>query len=512
MATETSEDAAEDSDAPEPYDAFESHVEQLTYLRDAGGVLGWDQQVTMPEGGTPARSKQSAALSSVTHDLLTDDDVSAWLAELEDADLDAGRRAVVREVGREHERAANVPEELVSEISETASNALPVWEEARAEDDFESFAPTLEKMVELKREYAAAIDPDRDPYAVLFEEYEPYLGLDTAERVLERLREELVGLIDDIEASDADLAAPFGDEYAPDDQEAMVREALDRLGYDWDRGRLDTAAHPFSTGTQFDARVTTRFDPADPMGALGSTIHEFGHATYTLGLPDDHYGTPLGQSRDLSVHESQSRLWENHVGRTRAFADFFAPTVNDHLGTDVTPRELYEAANQIYPDNLIRVEADELTYHMHIILRFEIERDLIAGDLDVRDVPAVWNDKMEEYLGVRPETDSEGCLQDIHWTHGSLGYFPTYSLGSVLAAQLDAAMRDDLASEGENVDALVRAGEFDPLHDWLTEHVHRHGCRYETDDLIREATGEPFTADHFLEYAREKFGDLYDLQ
>jgi len=511
MATETSEDAAEDSDAPEPYDAFESHVEQLTYLRDAGGVLGWDQQVTMPEGGTPARSKQSAALSSVTHDLLTDDDVSAWLAELEDADLDAGRRAVVREVGREHERAANVPEELVSEISETASNALPVWEEARAEDDFESFAPTLEKMVELKREYAAAIDPDRDPYAVLFEEYEPYLGLDTAERVLERLREELVGLIDDIEASDADLAAPFGDEYAPDDQEAMVREALDRLGYDWDRGRLDTAAHPFSTGTQFDARVTTRFDPADPMGALGSTIHEFGHATYTLGLPDDHYGTPLGQSRDLSVHESQSRLWENHVGRTRAFADFFAPTVNDHLGTDVTPRELYEAANQIYPDNLIRVEADELTYHMHIILRFEIERDLIAGDLDVRDVPAVWNDKMAEYLGVRPETDSEGCLQDIHWTHGSLGYFPTYSLGSVLAAQLDAAMRDDLANEGENVDALVRAGEFDPLHDWLTEHVHRHGCRYETDDLIREATGEPFTADHFLEYAREKFGDLYGL-
>ena len=510
VATETSEDA-EGGDAPDTYDAFESHVNQLVYLRDAGGVLGWDQQVTMPEGGTPARSKQSAALSSVTHDLLTDDDVGEWLDALDGADLDSGQQAVVREVGREHERAVNVPEELVSEISETASNALPVWEEAKAEDDFESFAPTLETMVELKREYAEAIDPDRDPYEVLFEEYEPYLGLDTAERILERLRDELVPLIADIEDSDVDLADPFDGEYDPDDQEAMVREALDVLGYDWDRGRLDTAPHPFSTGTQFDARVTTRFDPADPLGALGSTVHEFGHATYTLGLPDEHYGTPLGQSRDLSVHESQSRFWENHVGRTRAFADFFTPTVNDHLDTDLSARDLYEAANQIYPDNLIRVEADELTYHMHIILRFEIERDLISGDLDVEEVPGVWNDKMEEYLGVRPETDSEGCLQDIHWTHGSLGYFPTYSLGSVLAAQIDAAMREDLASEGETVDELVRAGEFDPLHDWLTERVHRHGCRYETDDLVREATGEPFTADYFVDYATAKFGDLYEL-
>jgi carboxypeptidase Taq len=502
MATENPESVSE------TYEAFSDHVERLTYLNDAGAVLAWDQQVTMPEGGTPARSKQSAAMSSVTHDLLTDDRVSDWLDELEDADLDAEQAAVVREVRREHDRAAKVPEELVSEISETASNALPVWEQAKAEDDFESFAPTLETMVELKREYAAAIDPDRDPYAVLFEEYEPYLGLDTAERILERLRDELVELIDEIKASDADLADPFTGEYDPDDQEELVREALDQLGYDWDRGRLDTAPHPFSTGTQFDARVTTRFDPEDPMGAIGSTIHEFGHATYTLGLPDDQYGTPLGDSRDLSVHESQSRFWENHVGRTAAFWDFFTPTVEDHLGTSASPQDFFEAANQIYPENLIRVEADELTYHLHIILRFEIERDLISGDLEVSEVPQVWNDKMEEYLGVRPETDAEGCLQDIHWTHGNFGYFPTYSLGSVLAAQIDAAVREDLDSD---VDELIREGEFGPLHEWLTENVHRHGCRYTTDDLIREATGEAFTADYFLDYATEKFGSLYDL-
>ncbi|MEF8852905.1 MAG: carboxypeptidase M32 [Haloarculaceae archaeon] len=494
-------------DTPEPYSEFLEHVKRVSYLSDAGGVLGWDQQVTMPEGGTPARSKQSAALSSVHHDLLTDERVGEWLDDLDGADLTADQQAVVREVRREHERAARVPEELVSEISETASNALPVWEQAKAEDDFEAFAPTLEEMVGLRREYAEAIDPDRDPYAVLFEEYEPYLGLDTAERVLERLRDELVPLIDEIEDSDVDLADPFTGEYDPDTQEELVRTALDELGYDWERGRLDTAPHPFSSGTQFDARVTTRFDPADPLGALGSTVHEFGHATYTLGLPDEAYGTPLGRARDLSVHESQSRLWENHVGRSRAFADFFVGQVNDHLGTDVSPREFYEAANRIYPDNRIRVEADELTYHLHIVLRFEIERDLVSGDLDVEEVPQVWNDKMAEYLGVRPEGAGEGCLQDIHWTHGNFGYFPTYSLGSVMAAQLYASADDAIA----DLDGQVRDGEFDALHRWLTDNVHRHGCRYETDDLVAEATGESFTADYFLEYARGKFGDLYGL-
>ncbi|MFB6075453.1 MAG: carboxypeptidase M32 [Haloarculaceae archaeon] len=496
--------ATQDVDAT--YAEFEDHVEQLTYVGDAGGVLRWDQQVMMPAGGTPARSKQSSALSSLHHELLTDDDLAALLDDLEGADLDPERAAVVREVRREQERARRVPEDLVREISELSSNALPVWEEAREKDDFDIYADTLEEMVRLRREYAAAIDPDRDPYAVLFEEYEPYLGLDTAERVLERLRDELVDLVADVEDSDATLADPFGGTYDEADQEALVRAALDYLGYDWDRGRLDTAPHPFSTGTQFDARVTTRFSPDDPLDALGSTIHEFGHATYTQGLPDDAYGTPLGDSRDLTVHESQSRLWENHVGRSLPFWEGFAPTVAEHLGVEASPRAFYEAANTVHPDNLIRVEADELTYHMHIVLRFEIERDLIAGDLDVREVPQVWNDRMEEYLGVRPDTDADGCLQDIHWTNGSIGYFPTYSLGSVLAAQLYAAAEDDI----DDLAGQVRAGEFDALHEWLTDNVHSHGCRYTTGDLIREATGEAFTADYFLEYADAKYRDLYN--
>jgi carboxypeptidase Taq len=501
---------SESESLPDGYDAFIDHVERLTAVQDAGGVLSWDQQVTMPEGGTPARSKQQSALSSVSHDLLTSEEMADWLDRFEGADLPADQRAVVREMRREFERADRVPRELVETLSRTTSEALSVWEQAKAEDEFGQFAPTLEELVELRREYAAHIDPDADPYAVLFADYEPYLELETAERVLTRLREELVGLIDDIADSDAEVATDaFAGTFDTDTQEQLSRDALDLLGFDWERGRLDTSSHPFTSGNQFDTRITTRFDESDPLGALTATIHEFGHATYGLGLPRGEYGTPLGQPRDLSIHESQSRLWENHVGRSRAWWELFLPTVKDHFDGvgDVTAEEAYQAANQVYDDNLIRVEADELTYHMHIVLRFEIERALISGDLDVTEVPAVWNEKMEEYLGVRPDTDAEGCLQDIHWSHGNFGYFPTYSLGSVAAAQLFHAAGEAI----DDLDGRIRRGEFDALHDWLGENVHRHGQRYTTDELIERATGEPLTADYFLEYVTGKYTELYDL-
>ncbi|MFC4247163.1 carboxypeptidase M32 [Natribaculum luteum] len=504
----TDQTSATESDT---YEQLERRVERISNVGNAAGVLRWDQEVVMPDEGTPARAKQLSTLSSISHELLTADETGELLEDLEAADVDDERAAVVREVRRQYDRETSVPQELVEELSETTANAHPVWKQAREEDDFEAFAPTLEKLVELKREYAEYVDPDEDPYAVLFAEYEPYLDLETAERVLERLRDELVALIEAISESDADLETDaFAGEFDADTQEELCRDALDALGYDWDRGRLDTAPHPFSTGTQFDARVTTRFDESDLLGSITSTIHEFGHANYTLGLPDEHYGTPLGEARDLTVHESQSRLWENHVGRTKAFWEYFLPVARERFPAleDVTPEEAYEAANQVYDDNLIRVEADELTYHLHIVIRFEIERDLIAGDLAVEDVPEAWNDKYEEYLGVRPETDAEGCLQDIHWSHGSFGYFPTYSLGSVLAAQLYAAAEDEL---GE-IDDDVREGEVDQLNAWLRENVHTHGKRYTTPDLVEEATGEEYTADYFLEYAKSKYGELYDLE
>ena len=497
--------ATEGDAVPAAYDDLLEQYGRATYLGDANGVLSWDQEVMMPAGGTPARSKQRGAVSAVAHELLVDD-VGEPLSELEGRSLPDEAAAVVREIRRQHERAARVPTDLVEEISEATSEAHPVWNDAKESDDFEAFAPTLERLLGLKRRYAEHVDPDADPYATLFAEYEPYLDLDTAERVLGELREGLVPLIDAIGDSGTEPYALDGT-FPEDDQLAVTREALETLGYDFEHGRLDTAPHPFSTGTQFDARVTTRFDESEPLDSLASTIHEFGHASYTLGLPREAYGSPLGEHRGLSVHESQSRLFENHVGRSRPFWTRFVDRFNAHHGVDLTAEQAYEAANRVYDDNPIRVEADELTYHLHIVLRFEIERELLAGELDVAEVPAAWNDRMASYLGIRPDTDAEGCLQDIHWSHGSFGYFPTYSLGSVLAAQLYAAAEDDI----DDLDGKIAAGEFGDLHEWLTENVHRHGCRYRTDELIERASGEPLTAEYFLEYAETKFGELYDL-
>ena len=508
MATEAAPD--ESASAPDAYEALLDRVQRWNAVGSASGVLGWDQQVMMPEGGTPARSKQLSALSSVHHDMVTADETGELLDELDDADLTEEQAAVVREVRREYERADAVPVELVEEISETGSEALQAWEEAKAEDDFDEFAPYLEKHVELKREYAEHIDPDRDPYEVLFEEFEPCLSMERAESILAELREALVPMIEDIRESDVELAVDtFEGTFPEDEQEALSRDALELVGYDFDRGRLDVSSHPFTSGNQFDCRVTTRFDETDPLGAVGSTVHEFGHAQYNLGLPQEHFGTPLGTSRDLSVHESQSRLWENHVGRSEAFWREFLPVFQEHFPQteEATVRDAYEAFNQVYEDNLIRVEADELTYHLHIVIRFEIERDLVRGDLDVEDVPGVWNDKYEEYLGIRPDTDSEGCLQDIHWSHGNFGYFPTYSLGSVMAAQLFEAAEAEI----DDLDAKIAEGEFDDLHDWLGENVHRHGSRYETNELVKRATGEDFSADAFLDYVDEKYGELYGI-
>jgi len=504
MAADATSDAA-----PDAYQELLDQYRRAATLGSAGGVLGWDQQVMMPEGGTPARAQQLSTVSSLAHDLLTDDRVGAWLDDLADADLTPSQAAVVREIDREYRRETRVSRDLVERISSATSESQPVWRAAKAEDDWESFEPVLEELVELKREYAAQIDPDRDPYEVLFEDYEPYLGLDTAERVLGRLRDELVPLIEAIRESDVELARPFTGSYDTDEMEALSRDALDLLGYDWDRGRLDRAPHPFSTGNMYDARVTSRYREDDLLGGLMSTIHEFGHANYTLGLPDDQFGTPLGDSRDMTVHESQSRFWENHVGRSAAFWERFLPTLAEHFPetAGTTVEDVYESVNQVYDDNLIRVEADELTYHMHIITRFEIETQLIRGEMDVSEVPAVWNDKMESYLGIRPETDTEGCLQDIHWSQGSYGYFPTYSLGSVLSAQLYAAAEDDLG----DLDDIIREGEFQRIRDWQVENVHRYGCRYTTPELIETATGESYTADYFLDYATEKFSALYGL-
>ncbi|QZY00367.1 carboxypeptidase M32 [Halobaculum rubrum] len=509
MAPPTTDlDSTVTDDASDAYRELMGQYERIAHLESGSGVLYWDQQVTMPTGGTAARGKQLAALSATTHEKLTSDAMADALDGAEDADLDDERAANVREIRRRHERNRSVPESLVEELTEHRSHSQQVWKEAKADDDFARFAPALETLRDLQIERAEAITPDRPAYEVMYEDGEPYLPLERLEEIFEELKTGLVPLIEEIEASDADLASPFvaAGPYDDDTQRGLSEAVLDLLHYPDDRGRLDVSAHPFTSGNQFDARITTRFKPEDPMDAFTATVHEFGHASYELGLPDGRFGEPLGASLSSGVHESQSRFWENHVARTEPFWEGFVDEANDHLGTDATAREAYEAVNQIYPDNLIRVEADELTYHLHIILRCEIDRAIVEGDISIEEVPRVWNEKMDDYLGVVPDTDAEGCLQDIHWS-GRFAAFQGYTIGSVLAAQLDHAMREDLG----DVDALIREGDLEPLWEWMTEHVHRHGRRYPTDELVEEATGEPLTAEYFLDYVEEKFGELYGL-
>ena len=502
MATEAETDARDD-----PYDALLEHVERITYLNDAGGVLGWDQQVTMPEGGAPARGKQLSTISGISHDLLTDAEVGELLDACEAADLNDDQRAIVREFRRRHDRAVAVPGELVERHAQASSDAQQTWQSAKAESDWEAFAGTLEELKQLRVKRATHIAPDAPVYATLYDDGMPTLPLETVEEIFADLKDALVPLINDIREHGDDLADPFADKTFPEaEQEPLNHAVADFLGYPEDRGRLDTSPHPFTSGTQFDARITTRYKQGDPLDALTATIHEFGHASYQLGLPDDEYGTPLGSARG-EVHESQSRFWENHVGRTRAFWERFLPTFKQHLSgvDDLTVEAAYEAANRIAPENTIRVEADELTYHMHIILRHEIEQEYLDGDLEVEEIPRRWEELMDEYLGIVPEDTAHGPLQDIHWT-GRFGGFPSYTVGSVLAAQLTRAIEADL-----DVNGCIRDEAFDKLWEWQSDHIHRHGQRYTADELVEVATGEPLSAEAFVEYAEAKFTDLYGL-
>ncbi len=490
---------------PSAYDQLVTRLKRIHALGEASGALQWDQETFMPSGGTEARAVQLSTLSTLSHELFTAPEVGKLLAAAEKEETDDVHRALLRETRHSYDRATKVPGALVERLSKATSRALPKWVEARKRSDFATFAPILSEIVDVRRDMAAKIDPSGDPYAVLFEDYEPWIPLEDARANLAALRDGLKPILDAaVESTRA--AGPdtvFTGEWPIDGQEKLGKHVLDAVGYDWTRGRLDPSAHPFSTGNRYDARITTRYDVNDALGALLSTVHEFGHSLYTLGLPEAHFGTPLGDARDLSVHESQSRLWENHVARSEPFMEFLLPALRDAFPgrlDKVTAHDAWRAANRVEP-SLIRVEADELTYHMHIAVRFEVEEGIVSGRTAIEDIPAAWNERMESYLGVTPPDDAHGCLQDIHWSHGAFGYFPTYSLGSMLAAQLYRAFEAANGPFTEN----IRRGDFAPLREWLRENVHTHGKRYRTGELVEKATGAPLTPDAFLAYARDKF-------
>jgi carboxypeptidase Taq len=490
-------------------------TKEYSLLHSCGNVLGWDERTYMPRKGSAFRAEQMALLARMTHELLTSPEIGGLLAEVEHSplvrDQDSAAAANVREIRRSYDRAMKLPKELVEELARVTTRAQQVWQEARQADDFAAFQPWLEKIVKLKQEEASAIGYKQAPYDALLDEYEP--GATSAEitRVFADLRAELVPLVGAIMASGRKPPREIlSREYPVEQQQAFGEAAAAAIGFDFEAGRLDVTTHPFCSGMgPGDCRITTRYNARHFNDAFFGILHETGHAIYEQGLDPEQFGTPLGSPASLGIHESQSRLWENQVGRSRSFWEHFFPQARESFPealADVPLNDFIFAINDVQP-SYIRVEADEATYNMHIILRFELEQALMRGDLKPADVPAAWDEKFEQSFQLRPPTNALGCLQDIHWSMGGIGYFPTYTLGNLYAAQFMEKARQDLG----DLDADFRRGEFGRLKSWLNEHIHRPGQRYRAPELCRRLTGRGLSHKPLLGYLRNKYAPLYGI-
>ena len=500
------------------YDELITLVRQASLLGSTAALVDWDQETMMPPRGVEHRSRQLAQLASIHHHLATDPRIGDLLDACESDQRLVGVATApeavnIREVRRRYERHKKLPAELVEELAKVSSLAHHVWAEARKASDFDRFRPWLEKIVELNRRKADCYgwSDDGEPWDALAEDYETGCTAADVQAVFTPLRKRLQDFLSDLMASSTRPSNTFNEITLPiEQQEKFVRDVSKHIGFDYSRGRLDRSTHPFCSGTHcHDVRLTTRFHEANVNDALGSTMHESGHGIYEQGLLAEHIGTPMGHAVSLGIHESQSRMWENQVGRSREFWVWCMPKVTEYFGDAVASLgldDLYGGANIVKPD-FIRVEADELTYNMHIMIRFEIERAIMRGDLAVRDIPGVWNRTYKEYLDLDVPDDRRGCLQDIHWSSGDIGYFPTYTLGNLYSAQFfEAALEamPDLLEQFEK-------GEFGGLKKWLNENIHAHGRRYRAADLCRTVTGKPLTADPLLRHLERKLRPLYGL-
>jgi carboxypeptidase Taq len=489
---------------------------EVTDLNRAANVLGWDQETYMPPGGVTARSEQFATLSRLAHVRFTAADVGRLLSELEEETaglpFDSLEASLVRVTRRDYDQDHKLPPELISEIARAGSAAQPVWQKARREADFKLFAPTLEKNVELNRRIADALGYKDRPYDALIDRYEPGMTTDELETIFADLKKAIVPLVADI-ARNAD-AVDDRVLYRGFDPATQVKYALDvvtKLGYDLERGRQDLSTHPFSTTFgPGDARITTRVSRDFFNECLFGSIHEAGHAMYSQGHGDDIDHTPVWGGASPGVHESQSRLWENLVGRSRGFWKHFYPSLRNAFPEplrDVDDEAFFRAVNKSYP-SFIRVEADEVTYNLHVLLRFELENEMLEGKLKVVDLPEAWNTRMKSYLGINVPNDREGVLQDIHWSYVSFGIFPGYTIGNLIGAQLMEKVRAAI----QDLDAQIERGEFAPLLGWLRKNVHRHGRKFTPNELLERATGKPLTPAPWIAYIREKYGALYGVK
>lgn len=495
------------------YESLCAHTRETALLSSTAGLLQWDEETYLPPAGGEYRAEQQAYLARLVHQRQTDPKVGDWLDELADSDLAADPHsdsgAVIRQLRRDYDKKTKLPESLVAELSRMSSLGQQAWKEARKADDFATFQPLLEKTIELKKQEAEAVGYDQSPYDALLDDYEPGETAANLTTVLGDLRAELTPLVEQVTASgkrpDSSILTRS---YPIATQEAFGKQAAKAIGFDFAAGRLDVTAHPFCGGAgPRDIRLTTRYDAKEFAGAFFSTLHEAGHGIYEQGLPADQFGLPLGEAVSLGIHESQSRMWENLVGRSRSFWQHFFEPLTDTFPEALSGVDLqafYFAVNEAKP-SLIRTESDEATYNLHIIVRFELEQALLAGNLSVADLPAAWNEKYREYLGIEPPSDADGVLQDVHWSAGLFGYFPTYTLGNLYASQLFVAAGQALG----DLDEQFASGEFQPLRDWLRTNIHQHGRRYAAGELAERATGKPLSHEPLITHLRSKYGELY---
>ena len=484
------------------YDELMAHVKKGVALEQISGILSWDQEVMMPPDGASARAEQMAVLETLSHGVHSDPQVGEWLEALHGQQLDSVQTANVRLISKNHDRVSKIPVALASELAKTTALAQHQWAKAREAGDFSLFAGALKQIIDLKRQEADCLKTDgQSAYDVLLDGFEPGMTVSVLRPLLESMRPRLMALREKILASGR-LGDSLSGQFHLDCQMDLARKLADVVGYRWTSGRLDLSVHPFSSGTRGDARITTRQDQSDPMGCLYSTLHELGHALYEQGLDPDHAFTPAGQHVSMGVHESQSRLWENQIGRSAAFSQWLYPKFVDAFGPDhvQSATHLHQLINTV-STGFIRTEADEVHYNLHVLLRFGLEEDLINGTLDVDDLEEEWNRRFEADFGVAVPDAANGVLQDVHWSVGLFGYFPTYALGNIYAGQLFEKMKADLGS----LDERISNGEMSDILRWLRQNVHRAGSLHAPDELMSKVVGEPVSSGPLLDYLEDKY-------
>ena len=499
------------ADVRTSYDLYRQHMRKLADVRAALALMQWDQETYMPVRGSGFRAQQVATLSEMAHEMVTSEKLESLLDSLDGAaelnDIERKNISLTRE---DFIKQKKYPAAFVRKMSETVSKSFNAWNLAKKENRFSLFEKELAELVQLKKEETEILGYKEHPYDALMDEFERGCTVRLMDNIFDNMLPKLRGLLEKIQQAKPPEDSFLFNSFDKKNQWDLGMEVISELGFDFEAGRQDISSHPFSTSfNKFDVRITTRIDENDFSSMLFSCIHETGHALYEQGLPESEYGLPSGEFASLGIHESQSRLWENHVGRSRSFWKFNYPLVTEKFPEafrGISEGQFYKAINKVKP-SLIRTESDELTYHFHVMIRYEIEKMLISGDLQTNDIPACWKEKYRKWLDVDVPDDTRGCLQDVHWSHGSFGYFPTYSLGSFYAAQFFA--RAEMEDPG--LKEKMERGETMGLLQWLRQRIHGSGRIWNSEEICKIATGETLNVRYFLDYLLEKYSNIYDI-